>query len=124
MNASSSKTKPPVPRHANEDAEREYWAEHDSTEHVDWSRARPLRLPDLKPTLRSISLRLPEYMIEQLKALANRRDVPYQSLLKIFLAERLQQELGGPGGPASAKEASAASGVSEGRGRKQRKPPR
>jgi predicted DNA binding CopG/RHH family protein len=65
---------------------------HDSTEFIDWRAAEPRKLAKLKPTLRTISLRLPVSMIEDLKVLANQRDVPYQSLLKVFLAERLQKE--------------------------------
>ncbi|HEX2187461.1 MAG TPA: BrnA antitoxin family protein [Longimicrobiaceae bacterium] len=84
-----------VPRFDSEDEEREFWAERDSTEYVDWSRARRVTLPNLKPSLRTISLRLPEMMLEELKLLANRRDVPYQSLIKVFLAERVEQELRG-----------------------------
>jgi len=82
----------PVPEFSSEKDERKFWAEHDSTEFVDWSSATRRKLPNLKPTLRTISLRLPVSMIEDLKVLANRRDVPYQSLLKVFLAERLEKE--------------------------------
>ena len=86
------------PTFASEAHEREYWASHDSTEHIDWSQAQKRSFPNLKPTLRTISLRLPESMIRQLKTLANKRDIPYQSLLKQFLAERLQSEQAkGPG---------------------------
>jgi len=81
-----------VPEFKSEDKEREFWAGHDSTEYVDWESARARKLPNLKPTLRTISLRLPVAMIEDLKVLANQRDVPYQSLLKVFLAERLERE--------------------------------
>jgi predicted DNA binding CopG/RHH family protein len=83
----------PVPAFQSEDEERAYWSRHDSTDHVDWSTAASRVLPSLRPTLRTISLRLPESMIQQLKVLANKRDVPYQSLLKQFLAERLEREL-------------------------------
>ena len=83
----------PLPHFRSENDEREYWASHDSTEHVDWSRATRVSLPNLRPTLRTISIRLPEAMIQQLKVLANKRDIPYQSLLKQFLAERLDREL-------------------------------
>ncbi|HPA50829.1 MAG TPA: BrnA antitoxin family protein [Thermoanaerobaculia bacterium] len=83
----------PVPSFASEDQERAFWASHDSTDFVDWTKAEPRSFPNLKPTLRTISLRLPEAMIGQLKVLANKRDIPYQSLLKQFLAERLRQEL-------------------------------
>lgn len=81
-----------IPTFKDEDAEREFWAKEDSTEYIDWSQARPLMLPNLRPTLRTISLRLPESMIAELKLLANQRDVPYQSLLKVFLAERIKEE--------------------------------
>lgn len=87
----STKMKP-VPEFRSEDEEREFWADHDSTEFIDWRSAAPVKFPNLKPTLRTISLRLPVSMIEDLKVLANRRDVPYQSLLKLFLAERLKKE--------------------------------
>ena len=85
-----------IPRFESEDAEREFWAAHDSTEYLDWSKAEEIELPELRPTLRTISLRLPTSMIEQLKLLAHKRDVPYQSLLKIFLAERIRDELRNP----------------------------
>ncbi len=84
----------PIPKFESEDEEREFWATHDSVDHVDWSRAKRGSFPNLKPSTRTISLRLPESLIENLKVLANKRDVPYQSLLKIFLAERVEQELG------------------------------
>ncbi len=82
-----------VPSFKSEHEESDYWATHDSTEHVDWSAARRVLLPNLKPSLKTISVRLPQSMIDELKVLANRRDVPYQSLMKVFLAERIEQEL-------------------------------
>lgn len=82
-----------TPRFENEDQEREFWTEEDSTEYIDWSQAQRLTLPDLKPSVKTISLRLPKSMYEQLKALANKHDVPYQSLIKLFLAERIRREL-------------------------------
>ncbi|MGH7866318.1 MAG: BrnA antitoxin family protein [Candidatus Dormibacteraceae bacterium] len=82
----------PIPRFVAEDDERAFWATADSTEYVDWRQGKRVRLPALKPSTATISLRLPEGLLEELKILANERDVPYQSLLKIFLAERLQQE--------------------------------
>lgn len=85
------KTKP-MPRLKTEAAERAFWQEHDSADYVDWSQARRVRLPNLRPSTTTISLRLPESMLEELKVLANQRDVPYQSLLKVFLAERLDAE--------------------------------
>ena len=88
----TSKRKP-LPSFATEEQERAFWATHDSSDYIDWSTGRKRTFPNLKPTLRTISLRLPEAMIGQLKVLANKRDIPYQSLLKQFLAERLQREL-------------------------------
>ena len=85
-----------IPKFKNENEEFEFWsakgAGADSTAFVDWSKAERSKLPTLKPTLRTISVRLPVAMIEDLKILANKRDVPYQSLLKVFLAERLERE--------------------------------
>ena len=76
-----------------EDQERRFWANRDSVDYVDWSKAERAVFPNLKPTARTISLRLTETMIANLKLLANKRDVPYQSPLKIFLADRLKEEL-------------------------------
>ena len=81
-----------APEFESEDAERNFWAKADSTEYVDWAAAKRRKFVQLRPSLRTISLRLPVAMIEDLKVLANRRDVPYQSLLKVFLAERLAEE--------------------------------
>jgi predicted DNA binding CopG/RHH family protein len=81
-----------VPEFKNAAEEFEFWSKADSTEYVDWSRASRMKLAKIKPTLRTISVRLPVAMIEDLKTLANQRDVPYQSLLKVFLAERLERE--------------------------------
>jgi len=83
-----------IPRFENEEQERDFWASHDSTEHVNWKKAKRMRFPNLKPSTRTISVRLPETMLDDLKMLAHKRDVPYQSLLKIFLAERIEEELG------------------------------
>ena len=83
-----------IPKFKNEDEEREFWATHDSTDYIKWDKAEKITFSNLKPSVRKISLRLPETMIEELKLLANKRDVPYQSLLKIFLAERIEKELG------------------------------
>ena len=82
-----------IPKFKDEDEEREFWATHDSTEYVDWRKAKKAVFSNLKPSVKNISLRLPESMLEELKLLANKRDVPYQSLLKIFLAERIEKEL-------------------------------
>jgi predicted DNA binding CopG/RHH family protein len=85
-------TKKQIPEFRSEDDERKFWAEHDSTEFIDWKSAQRRSFPNLKPSLRTISLRLPVSMIEDLKVMANKRDVPYQSLLKVFLAERIELE--------------------------------
>jgi predicted DNA binding CopG/RHH family protein len=78
-----------IPKLASEAAERRFWESRDSTSYVDWSRAERAVFPNLKPTTRSISLRLPLRMLERIKAEANSRDVPYQSLIKIWLEEKL-----------------------------------
>ena len=82
-----------MPKFKNEEEERDFWQTHDSTEYVDWKKARRLTLANLKPSVKTISLRLPESMLEELKLLANKRDVPYQSLAKVFLSDRIDQEL-------------------------------
>jgi len=82
-----------IPEFKSEDEEREFWATHDSTEYINWSKSERVTFFNLKPSIKKISLRLPETMLEELKLLANKRDVPYQSLLKIFLAERIEKEL-------------------------------
>jgi len=87
------KTRRKIPKFKSEDQERAFWSKHDSTEYIDWTNAKKVVLPNLKPSVKTISLRLPEMMLEQLKLLANKRDVPYQSLLKMFLAERIEAEL-------------------------------
>ncbi len=88
----SSKRKS-IPQFSNEDEEREFWATRDSTEYIDWSRAeKDPSFSRLKPSTRTISIRLPESLIAALKTLANKRDVPYQSLVKIFLAEKVKEE--------------------------------
>jgi predicted DNA binding CopG/RHH family protein len=82
-----------IPKFESEVQERDFWASHDSTDFVDWRQAERVKLPNLRPTTRTISIRLPEPMIERLKVLANKRDVPYQSLLKMFVADRIEEEL-------------------------------
>ena len=74
---------------ASEKEERAYWESHDSTGHLDWSRAQKVTMPNLKPTTRTISLRLPQHMLDSIKMAANARDVPYQSLIKVWLKEKL-----------------------------------
>ncbi len=82
-----------IPKFKTEVEERKFWQQNDSSEYIDWADAKEVVLPRLKPSTRKISIRLPESMIEELKVLANKRDVPYQSLLKIFLSERINSEL-------------------------------
>jgi len=88
----SVKKRKTLPAFKSEDEEREFWATHDSMDYIDWSKAERVLFPNLKPSVRTISVRLPVSMIADLKALANQRDVPYQSLLKVFISERLKQE--------------------------------
>ncbi len=79
----------PVPRFTSEAQERKFWETHDSADYIDWSKARPARFPNLKPSTTAISLRLPVSLLEQIKVAANKRDVPYQSLIKAWLAEKV-----------------------------------
>lgn len=81
----------PIPNFASEAEERAFWRSHDSTPYLDWSQAQRVRLPNLKPSTTSISLRLPIGLLEQIKVAANKRDVPYQSLIKTWLAEKLER---------------------------------
>ncbi|MBA3583651.1 MAG: BrnA antitoxin family protein [Gemmatimonadetes bacterium] len=81
-----------TPRFRTEDEERDFWAEHDVVDFFDWEKSVQGSFPALKPSTQTISLRLPQALLEELRALANERDVPYQSLLKIFLAERVARE--------------------------------
>jgi len=82
-----------LPSFGSEERERAFWAEHDSSDYIDWTSGEKVVFPRLKPSTKTISLRLPEALLEDLKYLANKRDVPYQSLLKIYLAERVEEEL-------------------------------
>jgi predicted DNA binding CopG/RHH family protein len=82
-----------IPKFKSEDEEREFWATHDSTDYFDWDKAEFVVFPNLKQTTRTISLRLPASMLDRLKSAANKRDVPYQSLIKMFLNDRLDAEM-------------------------------
>ena len=84
-----SKRRKPVPSFASEEEERAFWESHDSADYVDWSRAERVRFPNLKPSSKAISLRLPVDLLERIKTAANKRDVPYQSLIKIWLSEKV-----------------------------------
>ena len=81
----------PLPKFASESAERRFWETHDSTPYIDWSKAERAVFTQLKPTTRSITLRLPETLLAALKTAANQRDVPYQSLIKVWLEEKLDE---------------------------------
>ena len=79
-----------IPRFRNEIEERRFWETHDSVDYIDWSKSERVRLPNLKPSTTSISLRLPVTLLERIKVAANKRDVPYQSLIKTWLAEKTE----------------------------------
>jgi len=83
----------PIPKFKNEDEERNFWAKADTSKYFDLSKAERVIFPNLKPTIESISLRMPGYLLERIKELATSRDVPYQSLMKMFLSDRVKQEL-------------------------------
>ena len=82
-----------IPSFETEDEEREFWATHDSTDYLDWDQAEQTVFPKLKPSTKTISLRLSESMLNEIRLLANKRDIPYQSLIKVFLQERIDSEL-------------------------------
>lgn len=82
-----------IPSFKNEEEEREFWSENDSSEYVDWKKAERVIFPKLKPSTKTISLRLPEHVLDEIKMLARKKDVPYQSLIKMFLNDRLNKEL-------------------------------
>ena len=83
-----------IPQFKSEDDEREFWSREDSTQYLDWTKGKRATFPNLKPSTKTISLRLPASIIEALKVLANKKDVPYQSLLKVFLAEKIEEQFG------------------------------
>ncbi len=82
-----------TPKFKDEDEEREFWAKSDSTEYINWKKSEKIAFSKLKPSTKTISIRLPELILDEIKIIANKRDVPYQSLIKIFLKERIDQEL-------------------------------
>jgi predicted DNA binding CopG/RHH family protein len=86
-----SRKRKPLPHFKSEAEERRFWETRDSAAYVDWTKAERVRLPNLKPTTTSISLRLPVALLERIKVAANRQDVPYQSLIKTWLAEKVQR---------------------------------
>jgi predicted DNA binding CopG/RHH family protein len=79
-----------IPEFANEAAERAFWEKNDSTAYVDWKKAERTAFPNLKPSTQTISLRLPQHLLDSIKTAANARDVPYQSLIKVWLQEKLR----------------------------------
>ena len=87
----SKKKLKPIPEFKSEDEERDFWATHDTTEYLDWSKAVRTKFPNLKLSTRSISLRLPVSLLEDIKIEANKKDVPYQSLIKVWLAEKIRE---------------------------------
>lgn len=83
-----------IPSFKNENEERNFWASHDSTDYIDWSKAKRVSFPNLKPSTETISIRLPKWMLDDIKVKANKKDVPYQSLIKVYLADRLSDVKG------------------------------
>ena len=83
-----------IPRFASEAEERAYWEAHDSTDHLDWTQATQVLLPNLRASTKTISLRLPQHLLDAIKVAANARDVPYQSLIKVWLNEKVRQKAG------------------------------
>ncbi|MFH0937481.1 MAG: BrnA antitoxin family protein [Candidatus Daviesbacteria bacterium] len=81
-----------IPEFKNEDDERKFWVTHDSTEYIDWSKAQRVVFPNLKPSTKTITIRVPQSLLNALKAIANKKDVPYQSLVKVYLDEKIKEE--------------------------------
>ncbi len=86
------KSKKPIPEFKAEEAEFKFWEKHDSTDYLDWDKAKKAVFPNLKPSSQTISLRLPIAMLEDIKIMANKRDVPYQSLMKVIIADAIARE--------------------------------
>lgn len=82
-----------IPKHRSEKAEQKFWEAHDSVDYIDWSQAKIAEFPNLKPSTKTISLRLPEHLLDDLKKLANKQDVPYQSLIKIILSQSVNAKV-------------------------------
>ena len=83
-----------IPKFKNEKEENKFWEKEDSTEYIDWGKAKRVVFSNLKPSLKTISIRMPESVIEELKVLGNKRDIPYQSLLKMFVIEKINENMG------------------------------
>jgi predicted DNA binding CopG/RHH family protein len=86
-----SKQRKKIPSFKSEEEERAFWETHDSTDYLDWTQAQQVIMPNLKPSTKTISLRLPQHLLDSIKAAANARDVPYQSLIKVWLQEKLHE---------------------------------
>jgi predicted DNA binding CopG/RHH family protein len=97
MKKRARKALKPIPRFRSDEEAGEFWMTHDTTDYVDWTKARRVSFPNLRPSTATISLRLPQGLLDDLRILANERDVPYQSLLKVYLAERIAKERGARG---------------------------
>ncbi|MEE8483228.1 MAG: BrnA antitoxin family protein [Nitrospinota bacterium] len=82
-----------TPKFKNEEEERKFWSKHDSTEYIDWTKAKKVIFPNLKPSTKTISIRLPEHLLNELKLLANKKDMPYQSLIKSLLSDKVEEAL-------------------------------
>jgi len=80
-----------IPKFASEDEERKFWAKHDTTEYFDYSKAKKVAFPNLKQTSRTISIRLPESLLTNIKVIANQADVPYQSMMKVLLTQKVAE---------------------------------
>lgn len=85
-----------IPKFRTEEEERDFWARHDSTEYLDWQKAKPVLFSNLRPSTRSISIRLPESLLAELKSIANSMDVPYQSLIKVLLEDKVKERTSKP----------------------------
>lgn len=81
-----------IPKFRSESEEKIFWQKNDTSDFIDWKKAEKISFPNLKPSVRSISLRLPESMLNDLKVIANKKDIPYQSLMKIFISEKIKEE--------------------------------
>jgi predicted DNA binding CopG/RHH family protein len=92
MKKRARKALKPIPTFRSDEEAGEFWMTHDTTDYVDWTKARRVSFPKLRPSTATISLRLPQGLLNDLRILANERDVPYQSLLKVYLAERIAKE--------------------------------
>jgi predicted DNA binding CopG/RHH family protein len=92
MKKRARKALKPIPKFSSDEEAGEFWMTHDTTDYVDWTKARRVSFPNLRPSTATISLRLPQGLLNDLRVLANERDVPYQSLLKVYLAERIAKE--------------------------------